>query len=85
MARRLTIATIVKWLPYGRKAVVKTDTQTTISGSAQLIDQRKLEAFVDQRYHWKSLSPTDQTKMARELYQLRAFLYSYRSQDSHEN
>lgn len=57
--------------------MANTDTQITIRGIAELIDQHKLEAFVDQRYHWKSLSPSDQKKMARELYQLRAFLYPY--------
>jgi len=48
--------------------------QTTTAEAVKTIEQDRLEAFVDQRYHWKSLSPSDQQKMARELLSLRAFL-----------
>ena len=58
--------------------MANTDTQITIRGIAELIDQHKLEAFVDQRYHWKSLSTNDQMKMARELLELRAFLSTFK-------
>jgi len=31
------------------------------------IDDRMLDMFVSQKYHWKSLSPTKQRSMAAEL------------------
>lgn len=50
----------------------------TMTGGNVRIDQRVLEMFVHQRYHWKSLSTNDQMKMARELLELRAFLSSFK-------
>jgi hypothetical protein len=49
-------------------------TQTTTSGNVP-INQKRLEDFVHQRYHWKSLSTDEQLQMARELLELRAFLF----------
>lgn len=39
--------------------------------SADLIPQDRLEAFINNKYHWKGLTPTDQMKIAKELYALR--------------
>jgi len=35
------------------------------------ISQDRLEKFVNGKYHWRALTPTDQMKVARELYLLR--------------
>jgi hypothetical protein len=35
------------------------------------IDDEMLDSFVDQRYHWKTLTPVNQMKIAVELKKLR--------------
>lgn len=35
------------------------------------IPQDRLEKFINGKYHWKALTPTDQMKVAKELYLLR--------------
>ena len=35
------------------------------------IPQDRLEKFINGKYHWKALTPSDQMKVARELYLLR--------------
>jgi len=35
------------------------------------IPQDRLEKFINGKYHWKALTPTDQMKIAKELYLLR--------------
>ena len=38
---------------------------------ADRIPQDRLESFINNKYHWKGLTPTDQMKIAKELYALR--------------
>jgi hypothetical protein len=59
--------------------MVTQDTPITMAESAK-VEQRRLEIFASQQYHWKSLSHTDQMKMARELLQFRAFLRSLKKE-----
>ena len=35
------------------------------------IPQDRLEKFINGKYHWKALTPSDQMKVAKELYLLR--------------
>jgi len=35
------------------------------------IPQDRLEKFINGKYHWKALTPSDQMKIAKELYLLR--------------
>lgn len=35
------------------------------------IPQERLESFINNKYHWKALTPADQMRVAKELYAYR--------------
>lgn len=37
----------------------------------EVIPQDRLEKFINNKYHWKALTPSDQMKVAKELYAFR--------------
>lgn len=42
-----------------------------LSDDDDKIPQDRLEKFINGKYHWKALTPSDQMKVAKELYLLR--------------
>jgi hypothetical protein len=62
---RATMATIAV-MNRSREAIGRVATD-----DKEKIPQDRLEKFINGKYHWKALTPSDQMKIAKELYLLR--------------
>jgi hypothetical protein len=54
-----------------RSANAIKDIVLSLLDSEEVISQERLESFINNKFHWKSLTPFDQMKMAKELYAYR--------------
>ena len=51
-----------------RSANAIKDIVLSLLDSEEVISQERLESFINNKFHWKSLTPFDQMKIANELY-----------------
>jgi|MDTG01.1.fsa_nt_gb hypothetical protein len=54
-----------------RSANAIKDIVLSLLDSEEVISQERLESFINNKFHWKSLTPFDQMKIAKELYAYR--------------
>ena len=54
-----------------RSANAIKDIVLSLPDSEEVISQERLESFINNKFHWKSLTPFDQMKIAKELYAYR--------------
>ena len=54
-----------------RSANAIRDIVLSLLDSEEVISQERLESFINNKFHWKSLTPFDQMKIAKELYAYR--------------
>ena len=54
-----------------RSANAIKDIVLSLLDSEEVISQERLESFINNKFHWKSLTPFDQMKIAKELYTYR--------------